>query len=289
MDFFTADLWFLFPAAIAISTVAMASGVGGAIFFSPLFILVLGLDAQVAIGTALLTELFGFTSGLVAYLRSKLIDFKLGRDMLKYSIPAAIVGTFMSAYIPANFLKGIFAGGIIYIGFQIFMAWRAEEKEKLHGVPPQLEDGDFESELIDSQNKVYRYTVCNIKQTRALAAVGGTFVGLISVGLGELMDYQLVSRCKVPTPVAVATAVFCVVTTVLIASLGHMYEFFFHSPDAVLEQVLSIVVFTIPGVLIGGQIGPQLQKILPEHYLKIGLSTLFVGIGLLMFYALMQA
>ena len=52
------ELWYLLPAATAIATVAMASGVGGAIFFSPLFILVLGLDAQVAIGTALLTELF---------------------------------------------------------------------------------------------------------------------------------------------------------------------------------------------------------------------------------------
>ena len=36
----SAEYWFLFPAAIAISTVAMASGIGGAVFFSPLFIIV---------------------------------------------------------------------------------------------------------------------------------------------------------------------------------------------------------------------------------------------------------
>ena len=47
-------------------------------FFSPIFLFVLKLEPNVAIGTALLTELFGFSSGLFAYLRARLIDFKVG-------------------------------------------------------------------------------------------------------------------------------------------------------------------------------------------------------------------
>ena len=64
----TFDYWYLFPASILIATLAMASGIGGAVFFSPIFLLVLKLEPNVAVGTALLTELFGFTSGLYAYL-----------------------------------------------------------------------------------------------------------------------------------------------------------------------------------------------------------------------------
>lgn len=60
------ELWWLLPTSVLIATVAMASGVGGAVFFSPIFLLVLGLEPAVAIGTALLTELFGFGSGLMA-------------------------------------------------------------------------------------------------------------------------------------------------------------------------------------------------------------------------------
>ena len=45
--------------------------IGGAVFFSPLFILVLKLEPSVAIGTALITELFGFASGLSAYWRRR--------------------------------------------------------------------------------------------------------------------------------------------------------------------------------------------------------------------------
>jgi len=60
----TLDLWYLFPASILIATIAMTTGIGGAVFFSPLFIVGLKLEPSVAIETALMTELFGFSSGL---------------------------------------------------------------------------------------------------------------------------------------------------------------------------------------------------------------------------------
>ncbi len=69
----------------------MTSGVGGAMFFSPLFIIVLGLPPSVAVGTALTTELFGFSSGVYAYWKRRLIDFKLGTSLLMFAVPAAIV------------------------------------------------------------------------------------------------------------------------------------------------------------------------------------------------------
>lgn len=275
------ELWYLLPAAAAIATIAMASGVGGAIFFSPLFILVLGLDAEVAIGTALLTEMFGFSSGLVAYWRSKLIDFKLGRDILKFSIPAAIIGVSLSSFVPSDYLKALFGIGILYIGIQIFRSHLKEVRQHRGRYFRKNED-DFETILVDSGNHVFRYTYCNKPRARLFGFIGGAFVGLISVGLGELLDYHLVSRCKVPTPVAVGTAVFCVVITVLVASSGHFYKFFFNSESDLMEQVVNVVIFTIPGVLIGGQLGPHLQKVIPEKYLKIGLSVLFNFIGILM-------
>ena len=282
------ELWFLFPAAILISTIAMASGVGGAIFFSPLFIIVLGLDAKVAIGAALITELFGFSSGLIAYQKSKLIDFKLGISLLKYSLPAAVMGTLLGGYIPSDILKSIFATGIIYIGYQIFISWRLEEKEKQEELNKKEFALDYESELIDSNKNVFRYTVCNKGQGKMFATIGGLFIGMISVGLGELMDFHLISRCKVPSPVAVATAIFVVVVTVMVASTGHFYNFFFNSTSEILNQVLACVMYTIPGVLIGGQIGPRIQRFLQPDKIKVGLSILFMLVGFLMYFTLIK-
>jgi hypothetical protein len=88
----------MLPLAIVISTIATASGVGGATFFAPLFILALGIPPELAIGTALITEVFGFASGLYAYARKRLIDYRLGAALLVTTIPLALLGTWISAY-----------------------------------------------------------------------------------------------------------------------------------------------------------------------------------------------
>jgi len=281
----TIEFWYLLPVSILIATIAMSSGIGGAVFFSPLFIMALKLEPQIAIGSALITELFGFSSGLIAYLKAKLIDFKLAFNIMMFSVPAAIVGTLFADSIPDIVLKAIFATGLLFIGYQLFTSWRKEEREKHETSHRKEFEQTYESELIDRSGKVYHYTVCNKNMGRFFAAIGGAFIGMISVGLAELQEYQLVARCKVPTPVAVATSVFVVVITVLVASVGHFIEFAKEGGE-VLGQVINIVIFTIPGVIIGGQIGPRLQKIIPEDIMKVAISIAFVIIGIFMFITL---
>jgi uncharacterized membrane protein YfcA len=222
---FTFELWYLFPLSVLISTIAMSTGVGGAVFFSPLFMLALKLEPKIAVGAALITELFGFSSGLLAYYKSKLIDFKLAKNLLALSVPAAVIGAYYADAVSPVVLKTIFAVGLVFIGFQLFNAWRKEEREKIEVEHQEEFAESYESELIDAQGTKYKYTVCNKNMGRSFAAIGGVFVGMISVGLAELQEYHLVARCKVPTAVAVGTSIFVVVITVLVASIGHFYEF----------------------------------------------------------------
>lgn len=278
----TLEYWYLFPASILIATIAMASGIGGAVFFSPLFILVLKLDPAVAVGTALITEFFGFSSGVFAYWKRRLIDVKLGRALLMFSIPGAIVGSLMADRFPPEILKSIFGVGIIFIGSQLYTAYRREERERLDGEIEADSRESHESVLTDVSGKVYQYTICNKDQGALFAAVGGAFLGMISVGLAELQEYHLVARCRVPTPVAVATSVFVVVVSVLIASLGHFYNFATSADSTIMTRVLSVIVFTVPGVLIGGQIGPLLQARLNPDVVKVGLALLFIAVGVFM-------
>ncbi len=176
----TFEHWYLFPVSILIATTAMASGIGGAVFFSPLFMLVLKLEPVVAVGTALATELFGFSSGVYAYWRERLIDYKVGLVLLMFSVPAAIVGTLASDAAPAALLKTVFAVGVVYIGSQLFAAYRREQAAQKE-IESEAEQ-EHESELVDRRGRVFRYTVCNKRQGMAFAAVGGAFLGMISVG-----------------------------------------------------------------------------------------------------------
>ena len=282
------EYWWLFPVSICIATIAMSSGIGGAVFFSPLFLLVLGLSPTIAIGSALITELFGFGSGVISYRKAKLIDYGLAKSLLVYSIPAAIVGSLVADYFSGDLLKGIFAVGLIFIGWQLFISFREERRHKADRDALAETESAFESELIDASGTVYRYTVCNKGVGKLFAVIGGALVGMISVGLAELEEYQLVARCKVPTPVAVATSIFTVVITVFFASLGHIYQFVTDANSDVLQQVMNVVLFTIPGVIIGGQIGPMVQKRINPDLMKVTIMVLFITIGLFILYTLFR-
>ena len=126
----TLQYWFMLPIAVLIATIAMASGVGGATFFSPLFILALGLPPDVAIGTGLITEVFGFASGLAAYARRRLIDYRLGLALVVVTIPMALLGTLASGWVSSEFLKVVLGVGLFAVALSFLRA--PEHKDIVH-------------------------------------------------------------------------------------------------------------------------------------------------------------
>ena len=72
------------------------------------------------------------------------------------------------------------------------------------------------------------------------------------------------------------------VITVLVASLGHFYKFATSADSQILTQVLSVVIFTIPGVIVGGQIGPLVQARVNPDRVTLGIAILFIAVGIFM-------
>jgi len=278
------EYWYLFPVSIVIATVAMASGVGGGVFFSPLFILVLKLEPSIAVATALVTQLFGFSSALFAYIRRELVDFRVGKSLLIFSLPGAVIGSASANVVPANTLKGLFAVGMFFIGWQLFHSYRRDTQSR-HTRDESHSDEKLESVLVDRMGREYRYTICHTSQGRMLAGLGGALLGMISVGLAELQMYHLMGRCNVPSAVAVATTIFVVVITLFVASSGYLF-FFASAEQETLIQIIRIVAFTVPGVLIGGQLGPMVQACIKPDAAKAGIAALVVAVGVLMLVSL---
>jgi len=106
---------------------------------------------------------------------------------------------------------------------------RAPERKDVarldHAIRQEYGGEKAETHLITATGEDIRYTVCNRTEGRLIAGVGGLFVGLISTGLGELNEYFLLQRCRVPSKVSVATSVFVVALTALSASAGHFVGF----------------------------------------------------------------
>jgi len=272
----TVEYWYMFPAAVVIATVAMASGVGGATFFSPLFILALGLSPEVAIGTGLITEVFGFASGVYAYTRKRLVDYRLSLALLIVTIPMALIGTWVAGHVEPDILKVILGVGLFVVATSFLRAPEHKDVVRMDQAIEQEYGGEKgETCLEAAQGESICYTVCNRTEGRLIAGLGGLFVGMISTGLGELNGYFLLQRCRVPSKVSVATSVFVIALTVLFASTGHFVRFA-HTGGTVFNTVLSIVVFTVPGVILGAQLGARIASYIPQHVLERGLGVLFV-------------
>lgn len=275
------EYWFMFPASILVSTLAMASGVEGATFFSPLFILALRLSPEVAIGTALITEVFGFASGLFAYTRKKLIDFRLGLNLLVVTIPLAIIGTVIAGIIDSVYLMIILGVGLFVVALSFL---RQPEHKDVVLMDRQIVDEyggkNAQTVLVTAEGEEIRYTVCNRTEGRILSGIGALFMGMVSTGLGEMNGYFLLQRCRVPSKVSVATSVFVVAVTALVASTGHFIQFV-KNGGGVLETVLNLIIFTVPGVIIGGQIGSKISSKIPQRALEVGLAILFIIVAAL--------
>lgn len=68
---------------------------------------------------------------------------------------------------------------------------------------------------------------------------------------------QLVKRNRVPIPVVAATSVLTVIVVVAAASFAQISALI--AAGGVNAVPWNLVAYTIPGVIIGGQIGPRLQ------------------------------
>ncbi len=96
------SLWFMFPVAVAIATVAVMSGIGDAVPFSPFFILVLRLDPLLALASGLAIEVFGFSSGVIGYWRRHVIRFDIVKRLAIFSVPVTVVGVIVGRYVPVE-------------------------------------------------------------------------------------------------------------------------------------------------------------------------------------------
>ncbi|MBF0101073.1 MAG: sulfite exporter TauE/SafE family protein [Desulfobacterales bacterium] len=247
--------WWLFPTAIVIASFAMTVGVGGPVFFSPIYILILQLPPPTAFGTALITQLFGFASGVYGYQRQNMIDYRMSSKLLITAIPAAIIGVLVSNQVNHNILNAIFGGWVVFSGIVLCLT-AGRERENTEDSTP---------------NKKLRMW-CGL----FLSALGGCMVGMTSTGMGNLLVPWMNVLEHVPIRKTVATCVFTIFITVSVSAVCYLF----------LTPVdYTILMFTIPGVLVGGQIGPWISNKLDSVKLKLFMSVVFILVGLIMLHA----
>ncbi|MFB3102644.1 MAG: sulfite exporter TauE/SafE family protein [Alphaproteobacteria bacterium] len=291
--------WFMFPVSIGIATTAMLSGIGGAAMFIPIFVIIfplLGpeypLTTAAAIGTALLTEVFGFSSGFVGYYRKRLIDFRSAVPFLIVSVPIAIVGAILLATLKEQevFLKGAYALLMLALCPMILRHTPPEKSataQPAGAAATAVEDDRPMRSITGRDGRTYKYRKPRLGTIgAAMTALGGFLTGLLSVGIGEVIMPQLVKRNRVPVAVAAATSVFTVIITIASASFTQVAALI--TAGGVNAIPWNLVVYTVPAVIIGGQIGPRLQGTIPQRSMEKAIAILFGIIGVAMAFIVLR-
>jgi uncharacterized membrane protein YfcA len=287
-----------------------SAGIGGAALLSPIFLLIFPLlgpqfpvgSAASSIASALLTECFGFLSGLSGFWRRGLVDWKIAFSFLLLSVPAALVGALIEPSLAAEttLLRGVYAG--IMIGLCLYLTL-AEKPDAIPEECPIPEGDDEEDQPFRSKQAadgtIYTYLEPSSQssnwKTNTATLGGAAMTGLLGVGMGEVVLPQLVRLACMPLPVAAGTSVAIVVCTALTAAciqfLGLAHELMVLAPasadpltlSGALVQVIpwSLVQYTVPGAILGGQIAPWLaaNRILDDEVVEQAVTVLFGVIG----------
>lgn len=248
--------FFLFPAGIAISFVAMAIGIGGGILWMPLFILAYGISPQEAVCLSLMIQVAGMGSGSLAYLKVAKVEIRLTGMLFLAALPGIVLGSLLVVKLPENQLN-LALGAMSLILALVFISGR----ETLSG----------EGQYVFDRKEVMKIL--------PIPAFFGLLMGSLSVGVGEWIIPSLKNRLNMEMSSAVATVVQLMFLLAIVGSLSH----------GIFSKNLNwgYVFWGCLGTVCGGQIAPRFAVKVSDRLLKEMFVYLMTLIGIhLIFHAI---
>ena len=256
------DYWYFFLLGIVGAIVANSTGAGGGIIFIPFFT-ALGLAGYETLGTSILIQCFGMTAGTISWLTTSHIvkanSHHLNRLIFQLLITggsASIIGVLCGQYVfvpdDASLMLEIFKGFSIVFGVILLAII-----------------------LFSHTQKHTHFDLANVDILLIVITgfVGGLITAWISVGIGEVIAIVLILR-RYPTMVAISMGVAMSAISVLAAAYHHI---------VVIDSVnWAIIMFAVPGAILGGTMAYLLSEKLGPVRLKMFFSLWIILTGLLM-------
>jgi uncharacterized protein len=242
-----------FPMGVIIASLVSAVGIGGGILWMPFFIIFLKLPPDAAVITSLVVQTAGMGSGTVACVKRKSADLTLAGFLLVLTLPGIAVGALMTRLLTSGNLElalGIFTLTSAFVFVSVNQRYADMGKNRVSL----------------KQARQYGWVV-------SLMAVAS---GMLSVSIGEWLVPLMRSRLQLRMHTAVGTSIVTIFGTCIAGAVLH---------GMLGASVVPIVLlWAIPGVIIGGQVGPRLAEKINERMLKEVFIFLLTLIGIHLIY-----
>lgn len=240
------------------------TGVGGGSLMTPFLVAVMQVPAPTAIGTDMVYATATKMTGSVQHYRQRSVNLEVALFLGLGSIPASLLGVQTLEWIKGafdadtvkNIMVTIIAATLVLVGASlIFKAFMPEEWIKSRGT---VWDGKTKMSL-----KRRLFTVL-------FGATGGYLVGLTSIGSGSVMAVILLLLYPLTPAVVVGTDIVHATVLSLVTGFAHLLH-----GNVDLTLVGTLLLGSIPGVLIGSRLAPRL----PGRPLTIILAVMLVFVG----------
>ena len=232
---------------------------------TPFLVAVMGVPAPTAVGTDLTFATITKLTGSLQHYRQRSVNLEVAMFLGFGSIPAGLLGVGTLEWIKGAFdpetvqsiMITIIALTLVLVGasliFHNFVSARREEVPK-----PGVWDG---KSRMSRRRRMY---------TIVFGAMGGYLVGLTSIGSGSVMAVILLLLYPLAPAVIVGTDIAHAMVLSLVVGIAHMTQ---GNVDFGLAG--SLLLGSVPGVLIGSRIAPWL----PGKPLKMILAVMLIFVG----------
>jgi len=249
--------------AFGIGILASMLGVGGGFLLVPALML-LGLSAHNAVGTTLASIMFTGLSSFIEYSKQGRVDWKVALLLEASTAPASVFGSYLTIFVSSKGLEFLF--GIMLILISIFLNRNIGNASLFGGLNSKR--FIWSRTTIDREGKRFVYKL-NLLPALLLAFIAGVSVGFFGIS-GGILKVPILMMCGIPIHVAIATSSLMITVTSTSAFFSH----------ALLGDVeYQYLFFTVPGVILGAQIGARISKKLPSKVLRRMFSLILVVVA----------
>lgn len=251
-------------------------GVGGGFLMTPLLFFI-GIPPAVAVATEANQIVASSFSGVLAHLRRKTVDFRMGGVLMAGGLVGAAVGVWIF-----NFLKALgqveLLVSLCYVvflgvvgGLMFFESLNALRRAKRPGGPPPKRR---QRGWVHALPVKMKFRTSGLYISVFPPVIVGIFVGILSaimgVGGGFIMVPAMIYILGMPTKVVVGTSLLQIIAVTAFTTLLHATTNF--TVDMALAVLLLI------GGVVGAQVGTRIGVRLSAERLRILLAIMVLAV-----------
>lgn len=249
-------------------------GVGGGFIMTPLLFFI-GIPPAVAVATGGNQIVASSFSGVLAHLRRKTVDLRMGVVLLAGGLVGAALGVLVFNYLKALgqvdlLVKLCYVVFLSIIGGLMFIESLNAIRKTARGAPPKRKKHNW----IHNLPFKMRFRVSGLYISVIPPLIVGLMVGVLAaimgVGGGFIMVPAMIYLLGMPTKVVVGTSLFQIIFVSAFTTMLHA------STNYTVDVVLAVLLLV--GGVIGAQIGTQIGVKMKAEQVRILLAIMVLAV-----------